>query len=110
MPDSVAEKKALSPLAKGLMLLFGVPIVLTIGFVSYFEATGESRITYVCKKIAPGMGLTQLKEFALEHKLSVPGRGSGTVFLGDARSYGRHTCKVILDGDVVKSAEYSFAD
>jgi hypothetical protein len=100
----------MTPLAKGLVLLFGVPVVLGIGFFYYFSATGEERMRNLCVQVKPGISLDQLKAFAQENNIRTSVNQEGTSFLGDARSYGRHTCKVVVEAGIVKSADYSFAD
>ena len=100
----------MSPLAKGLGALFGLPIVLAIIFFSYFELTGEDRMRAVCSQIKPGMTGVQLKQFVLDNRLNGSGADTGVSFLGESRSYGRHACKVTMAAGAVKAAEYNFAD
>lgn len=100
----------MSPIAKGLGLLFGLPIVLAIVFFTYFNATGEERMKSVCSQIAPGMTQARLNEFIREKRLSGRSVAGGISFIGDSMSYGRHACKVTMLAGVVKAAEYSFAD
>ena len=104
----------MSPLTKGLGILFGMPVVLTAVFFTYFITTGEERMKAICAEVTPGMSYAQLKEFALDKRLRVPnrepGQESGVVFLADSRSYGRHACRVELEAGLVKLAAYSFVD
>lgn len=100
----------MSPIAKGLGVLFGLPAVLAVVFFTYFNATGEERMKAVCSQIAPGATRAQLNEFVRDYGLSGSIVDGGTSFLGDPRSYGRHTCKVTMLAGVVKAAEYNFAD
>ena len=100
----------MSPLAKGLGALFGLPIVLAIIFFSYFNLTGEDRMRAVCKEVKPGMTQAQLNRFVQDNRLDAAGADNGASVLGDARSYGRHTCKVTMEAGAVKAAQYSFAD
>lgn len=106
----VRAGKAMSPLAKGLGALFGLPIVLAIIFFTYFNLTGEDRMRAICSQVKPGMTGAQLKQFVLDNRLNNSGAVAGTSFLADSRSYGRHTCRVTMDAGVVKEAEYNFAD
>ena len=100
----------MSPLAKGLAALFGLPIVLAVIFFSYFNLTGEDRMRAVCKEVKPGMTQAQLNQFVLDNRLNGSAGDRGVSFLGDSRSYGRHTCKVTMEAGTVKAAQYSFAD
>ncbi|MBI5108951.1 MAG: hypothetical protein HZA62_09395 [Rhodocyclales bacterium] len=100
----------MTPLAKGLGLLIGAPIILAVIFVTYFNATGEDRMRSVCKQLTPGMTGAKLKVFIEEWKLAGTVPESGAVLLGEPKSYGRHTCKVTLTAGAVTAAEYHFAD
>lgn len=100
----------MSPLTKGLGALFGLPIVLAIIFFSYFNFTGEDRMRAICRQVKPGMTWAQLNQFVLDNRLNGSGADKGVSFLGDSRSYGRHTCKVTMEAGAVKAAEYNFAD
>ncbi len=100
----------MTPLAKGLGLLIGAPIILTIIFFTYFNATGEDRMRSVCKQVTPGMTVAQLNVFIGEWKLAGTVPESGVALLGQPKSYGRHTCKVTVTAGAVTAAEYNFAD
>ena len=100
----------MTPLAKGLGLLIGAPIVLTVIFVTYFNATGEDRMRSVCKQVTPGMTVAKLNGFIGEWKLSGTVPESGVAVLGEPKSYGRHTCKVTMSAGAVAAADYHFAD
>lgn len=100
----------MSPLTKGLILLFGIPVILTVGFFYYFHATGEERMRSLCDQVKTGMTYRQLRVFAEENNLRSPIKESGTSFLGESRSYGRHSCRVELENGAVKSAGYRFSD
>lgn len=101
----------MTPLRKGLVILFGFPVILSAGFFTYFLTTGEDRMKAVCAEVTPDMSYAQLKDFALDKKLTAPYKEDApVVILADSRSYGRHACKVELDAGVVKRATYVFAD
>ena len=100
----------MTPLAKGLGLLFGAPVVLAIIFVTYFNTTGEDRMKSVCRQVTPGMSAAKFKGFVEEWKFNATVPESGVVVLAEPKSYGRHTCKVSLAAGAVTSADYSFAD
>ncbi len=100
----------MSPLTKGLSLLFGMPAILAISFVTYFSATGEKRMRAVCSQVQPGTTHAQLKQFAAENRLGVPAENTSHIMLEDARSYGRHACQVSLSAAVVQHAEYKLVD
>jgi hypothetical protein len=67
----------MSPLAKGLGALFGLPIVLAIIFFSYFNLTGEDRMRAVCGEVKPGMTRAQVNQFVLDKRLDVRRRQWG---------------------------------
>ena len=100
----------MTPLAKGLGLLIGAPIILAAIFFTYFNATGEDRMRSVCKQVTPGMTVAKLNVFIEDWKLAGTVPESGVVLLGQPNSYGRHTCKVTLAAGAVIAAEYNFAD
>lgn len=100
----------MTPLAKGVGLLFGIPAMLAIVFFTYFSATGEDRMTQLCRKITPGMTATQLQEFAQENRLTNPTPNAGVTVLDNTRSYGRHACRVTLEAGVVQGAEYTLTN
>jgi len=100
----------MSPLSKGLGVLFGLPVLLGIGFFYYFLTTGEDRMRSACIQVKPGMTFVQLKEFAMNHNLSLPGKDSGIIFMGELRSFGRHACRVVIEAGVVHDSDYSYTD
>ena len=100
----------MSPLAKGLAALFGLPIVLAVIFFSYFNLTGEDRMRAVCKEVKPGMTQAQLNQFVLDNRLNGSAGDRGVSFLGDPRSDGGSTCKVTMEAGAVRAAEYILAD
>lgn len=87
--------------------------LLTIGGAAYYIygfATAERRIKEVCSQIKPGMSMSQLQTFGVEHGLMRAHNKSGINYLMESRTYGRYGCKVVLEAGVVKDAEYNFAD
>jgi hypothetical protein len=100
----------MTPLAKGLGLLFGAPVVLAAIFFTYFNVTGEDRMKSVCRQVTLDMSSAKFRAFVEEWKFSATVPESGVVRLAEPKSYGRHTCKVTLVAGAVKSAEYAVAD
>jgi hypothetical protein len=100
----------MSPVAKGLLFVFGVPALFGISYFYYAMSTGEKRMKEVCGQIKPGMSLAQVKAHAEEHGLKAPGRDSGITYLAETKTYGRFACKVVLEAGIVKSSEYNYAD
>lgn len=100
----------MTALRKGLLLLFGMPVVLAVIFVTYFNSTGEDRMRNVCSKVKVGMSKAQVNDLMTEWRLDGKLVDSGVAVLGETRSYGRHTCKVTLANGVVSAAAYQFAD
>ena len=95
-----------------IALLFGVALLLYVAYSGYSQFTGKERMTEVCKQIRPGMTAEQLAGFAKEHGLG-PGRphtGTKLMYLAEARSFGRHACRVELDAGIVTIVTYDYAD
>jgi hypothetical protein len=103
-------RKTMTPLAKGLGALFGLPIILAIVFFTYFNRTGEDRMRAICSEVKPGMTQAQMDRFVLDKRLDGFAADKAVNVLGDPRSYGHHTCKVTMEAGTVKAAEYRFAD
>ena len=74
----------------------------------YFGA--EQRMRAVCAQIQPGMTLNELRLFASEHGLNDPHIVNGVAFVVEHRTFGRYGCRVTFAAQLVKSAEYNFAD
>lgn len=100
----------MTPLAKGLGVLFGLPVVLTVVFFTYFNVTGEGRMKHVCGEVKAGMTKAQLARFIDDYSLNGSAIDAGTVVLASPKSYGRHTCKVTMEAGAVTGAAYQFAD
>jgi len=92
--------------------LAGLALLLYITYYTYSLATGKDRMTEVCNQIKPGMTIGQLIKLAEEHGLGPRNLAPGTklAYLAEARSFGRHACKVELDAGIVNSATYNYAD
>jgi hypothetical protein len=82
------------------------------GYFYYSLATGEDRVTAICNQMTPGMPVDELIRLAKRHGFGpgMPRPDAKLAYLAEVRSYGRHACRVELDGGVVKSSSYSFAD
>lgn len=100
----------MNPLTKGLGILFGIPIALSVVFFYYFMSTAEGRMRANCEHVLPGTSIEQLAQFSKEHNLTAPSKDSSVSFLAERRNFGRHACKIVLEAGVVKSSEYSQAD
>ena len=84
-------------------------------FLAHFAhsmAIGKNRMTEVRSRIKSSMTTAQLRELAPEHGLGPRTLHSETklTYLAEARSFGRHACKVELEAGVVMRAAYSYAD
>lgn len=100
----------MTPLAKGLGVLFGLPVVLTAVFFTYFNVTGEGRMKHVCSEVKAGMTTAQLGRFIEDYNLNGKAADTGAVILSSPKSYGSHACKVTMEAGAVKTAAYHFAD
>ncbi len=95
-----------------LSRLVGIAFLLYLAYFAFSMATGKDRMTEVCNQIRPGMAIDQLMILAEANGLGPRQLSAGTklAYLAEARSFGRHACRVELDGGIVKSATYNFAD
>ena len=95
-----------------MALAIGLPLLLYIAYFMYSMATGKERMTDVCTQIRPGMTFSQLLKLAEDHGLGPRRFNAETklAYLAESRSFGRHACRVELNGGIVKSATYNFAD
>ena len=92
----------------------GLYVLLSIAYVFYSMATGEARVTELCNQITPGMTRSQVMAFAVEHSINAGTRhiapNANAAYLTEARTLGRHTCRVELESGVVKTTAYKFYD
>ena len=95
---------------KTINLIVGLCLFLVMSRCSYSFITAGDRMKQTCKEIEVGMTVVQLDVFARRHGLSVPYKESGVIFLSESETFGRWSCRVVLDKGVVQSAEYNFAD
>ena len=97
---------------KWTVLLFAVSLLAGFGHFYYSLITGEERVTAICKQMAPGMPRDELIRLAKQNGLgpNMPSADAKRAYLVESYSFGRHGCRVELDGGVVKNASYNFAD
>lgn len=95
-----------------IAVIFGAYVLVSGGYFLYSLSTAEGRVRPLCTQIKAGMSLSELEVFSSANGLTMPKKTLDKNFavLAEGRSYGRHSCVVIFDGDTVKSAEYSFQD
>ncbi|RYF43847.1 MAG: hypothetical protein EOO25_01740 [Comamonadaceae bacterium] len=89
---------------------FGVAALVTVfGLVGgYF--TAEKRVTAVCAAIKPGMPLPALVRLAKDKGVGLVSPAEGRNLLAEKKTMGRHGCDVWVEGGVVRSSAYFFAD
>jgi len=97
-------------LRKTFNLFVGLALIGSIGYCSYNFASAESRMRNLCSEIQPGMSTQHLQEFASVNGLGPKPRESGVSYIVESKTFGRFGCKVLVEGGVVKAAEYNFAD
>lgn len=97
---------------KRILLFAGLAYLLYAAYYAYSLATGKDRMTEVCNQIRPGMTISVLNKLAEDHGLGPGNLTAGTklAYLAEARSFGRHACRVELEAGIVKNAVYNFAD
>lgn len=90
----------------------GLALLLYIAYFMYSMATGKERMTGVCSQISPGMTIDQLLKLAEDNGLGPRRFNTDTklAYLAESRSFGRHACRIELNGGIVISATYNFAD
>lgn len=90
----------------------GGALLLYAAYFVYSMATGEARMTAVCRQITPGMSIRQLAALAEEHGLALRQLNADTriAYLGEKRTMGRHACRVELKDGAVTGASFNFAD
>ncbi len=109
-PVSRAKRPSLRQMIAGIattIAAFGV------AYFIYSAATGRERMTEVCRRIAPGMNVSQLMAYAERHGLG-PRRHIDSrtrlAYLAETRTMGRHACRIELEEGRVRSASYNYAD
>lgn len=92
--------------------IVGAATLLYFGYFYYSLATGKERVTEICRQMTPGMTIEQLTELAKTYGLgpNMPRPATPFTYLAEARSFGRHACRVDFENGVVKSAAYNYAD
>ncbi len=93
-----------------LNILGGLLIVSIFAYYLYAFVGAEARMKKMCIEITPGMQFSELKALSLKWGVTAPQNDSGINYLVETKSFGRWGCKVVLEGGVVKSSEYNFAD
>ena len=77
---------------------------------------GGKDVQNFCNEIKPGISTAQLGDLAKKHdiRLNMPGlrEGAGvySALAQTPRSFGRHTCKLRHDNNVVIGSQYGYAD
>jgi len=103
----------MTPMGKVLRTVYfvaGLALIGSIGYCAYGYGSAETRIRGLCAQFKQGMPISELRNFAMEHGLRPPTSDSGVSFLVEGRTFGRFGCKVTLEGGVVRTSEYHFAD
>jgi hypothetical protein len=96
------------------LALGGVVAVAMIAFGLMFWIGGNN-VDNFCQEANPGFPVAKLPALAARHHVRLkPGprdpSGDRTVLAHTPRSYGRHTCLVRHDGNVVIDRRFGFAD
>lgn len=89
----------------GAIAILAAGYYLFIGYV-----TAPKRVRSVCAQIHAGTTFAELQALAEAHGLTMPHEVAPVLFLVEARTFGRHGCKVEFQGPVVSKAEYEFRD
>jgi hypothetical protein len=97
---------------KWIGITIGAFLVFFTGYFYYSLATAEARVRPMCAEIKPGTARTEIQTYAIEKGLLIPAGSSNSnvVFAVEKRSYGRFGCKILFDGEVVKTSEYMHND
>lgn len=113
-PEGTPASQAERPSPRQVMVRIGTTIVVFgVAYFIYSAATARERMTEVCRRIEPGMDVGQLMAYAERHGLG-PRRQLDSrtrlAYLAEARTMGRHACRVELAEGRVRSASYHYAD
>lgn len=95
---------------KAANLITGLFILGGILYCADLFVGAESRMRQACGEIAPGMSVATLRTFAKKHGMNAPRQESGVTFLAESMTFGRWSCRVVLEKGVVRNSEYNFAD
>ena len=102
------------PLAsrRWIVRIAGAGFLLYVAYFAYSLATGKERMTNLCQQITPGMTIDSLLVLARDKGLGPRRLDADTMlaYLAEARSFGRHACRVEFDHGRVTSASYNYAD
>ncbi|MCX7147719.1 MAG: hypothetical protein NT042_16410 [Sulfuritalea sp.] len=95
-----------------IVRLAGAGLVLYVVYFAYSLATGRERMTELCAQITPGMAVDRVLTLAQDNGLGPWRLDAETrlAYLAEARSFGRHACRVEFDHGRVTSASYNYAD
>lgn len=74
-------------------------------FCSFF--TEESRVREICAQVQPGMTLSSLRDFAIQHSMRKPATENGTDFMLPRKTFRSYGCTIHMENGVVRAAEYS---
>ena len=85
-------------------------LVLISAYGIYGFATARERMDKVCAQIPVGMSIDDLRNFSAANGLLKPHLENGTEYLGEGRTMGRHSCKVVMEAGKVKSSVRNFMD
>ena len=103
-------QRSTSRIRRVAYLSIALAVVGGLGYWIYGARTAEARMKATCAAIKPGMSFDELKRFAARHGLLAPRSETGTAYLAEGRSFGRHACKVTVEQGIVKHSEYNYAD
>lgn len=92
----------------------GVVVLAMVAFGAIFSSGGND-IEAFCQSAKPGLPVTELAALAERHgvrlrKMSGADSGPPSLLAHTARSYGRHTCVIVHDNQIVVESRNSFAD
>ncbi len=101
-------------LARAGFVLFALVAVAVIGFGLMFWIGGND-VNNFCQEAQPGFAVTEMSALAAKHNVRIsPGlrdaSGARTLLAHTPRSYGRHTCVVRHDDDVVLDRQVGYAN
>ncbi len=101
-------------LARAGFVLGGLLVAAMVGFGLTFWIGGND-VNNFCQEAAPGLPVSKLSALATKYHVRLkPGlrdaSGARTLLAHSPRSYGRHTCTVRHDGNVVTDRQVNYAD
>jgi hypothetical protein len=98
------------PIRAATNFLGGIVLLAAILYFAAEFATADSRVWNLCRKITPGMSVSDLNAYADRVGLGPPARPTGTSFVVEKKTLGRYGCRIETAEETVRSAKYDVSN